>query len=67
MVNIDELFGFVPGKGTTDAIFIVRQLQELCLSSKKPLNFVFVDLKMAFDRVPRKVIWWAMKSLVVEK
>ena len=28
-VNIDDMqFGFVPGKGTTDAIFILRQLQE---------------------------------------
>ena len=29
MVDIDEMqFGFVPGRGTTDAIYIVRQLQE---------------------------------------
>ena len=28
-VKIDDMqFGFTPGKGTTDAIFIVRQLQE---------------------------------------
>ena len=27
MVNIDEMqLGFVPGRGTTDAIFIVHQL-----------------------------------------
>ena len=27
-VNIDDMqFGFTPGKGTTDATFIVRQLQ----------------------------------------
>ena len=29
MVNIDEMqFCFAPGRGTTDAIFIVHQLQE---------------------------------------
>ena len=29
IVLIDEMqFGFRPGRGTTDAIFIVRQLQE---------------------------------------
>ena len=28
-VNIDDMqFGFMSGKGTVDAIFIVRQLQE---------------------------------------
>ena len=29
MVTIDESqFGLVPGKGTSDAIFVIRQLQE---------------------------------------
>ena len=29
MANIEEMqFGLVPGKGTTDPIFTVRQLQE---------------------------------------
>jgi len=28
-INIDDMqFGFVKGKGTTDAVFIVRQMQE---------------------------------------
>ena len=53
MVNIDEMqYGFVPGRGTTDAIFIVSQLQEKYLATKKPLYFAFVDLEKAFDRVP---------------
>ena len=57
MVDIDEMqFGFAPGRGTTDAIFIMCQLQEKLLATKKPLYFVFIDLKKAFDRVLRKVI-----------
>ena len=64
IVCIDEMqFGSVFGMGTTDAIFIVRQLQEKYISVKNPLFFAFVDLEKAFDRAPRKVLWWALKSL----
>lgn len=68
MVKIDEMqFAFVPGRGTTDAIFTVRQMQEKYIAAKKPLFFAFVDLEKAFDRVPRKVLWWALRSLGVEE
>ena len=43
-------FGFVPGRGTTDAIFVVRQLQEKYLAANKRLYMAFVDLEKAFDR-----------------
>ena len=32
-------FGFMPGKGTTDAIFVVRQLQEKHMQKKKALFY----------------------------
>ena len=68
MVDIDEMqFGFVPGRGTTDAIFIVRQMQEKHLAANKPLYFAFVDLEKAFDRVPRKVLWWVLRSVGMEE
>ena len=68
MVDIDAMqFGFVPGRGTTGAIFIIRQLQEKYITANKPLYFAFVDLEKAFDRVPRKVLWWALRSLGVEE
>ena len=57
----------MPGRGTTDAIFIIRQLQEKYIAANKPLYFAFVDLEKAFDRVPRKVLWWALRSLGVEE
>jgi hypothetical protein len=60
--GIDDMqFGFRPGRGTTDAIFIVRQLQEKYLAKKKDLWLAFVDLEKAFDRVPREVVWWALR------
>ena len=33
----------------------------------KPLYFAFVNLEKAFDRVPRKVLWWAMRRVGVEE
>ena len=68
VVSIDDSqFGFVPGRGTTDAIFVVRQLQEKYLAANKRLYMASVDLEKAFDRVPRKVIWWALRKLGVDE
>ena len=67
-IDIDEMqFGFVPGRGTTDAIFLLRQLQEKYLGKRKTLYSAFVDLEKAFDRVPLKVVWWAMRKLSVDE
>ena len=67
-VEIDEMqCGFMSGRGTTDAIFIVRQLQEKHLTANKPLDMAFVDLEKAFSRVPRDVIWWAMRKLGIDE
>jgi len=60
-------FGFMKGKGTTDAIFTVRQMQENFRVKGKKVYFGFVDLEKAFDRVSREVIRWAMRNLGVEE
>ena len=44
-----------------DAIFIVRGVQEEYKKDKK-LYMCFVDMEKAFDRVPRKVMKWAMRK-----
>ena len=67
IVKIDSIqIGFMAGKTTTDAIFIVRQLQEKYLARNKELWMAFVDLEKAFDRVPREVVWWALRCLGVD-
>lgn len=68
MVKVNEMqCGFMPRKGTTDAIFIVRQVQEKYRAKGKRLYYAFVDLEKAYDRVPREVTRWAMRMLGVEE
>ena len=64
IVNIDDMqFGFMPGRDTTDAIFIVRQIQEAYIRKNRNLFFAFVDLEKTFDRVPRKVLSWPLRKV----
>ena len=63
-VSIDNMqFGFMPGKGTTHAILIMRQVQEKHQAKKKKLYYAVVDLENAFDRVQREVVRWALRKL----
>jgi len=67
-IEIDDMqFGLMKGKGTTDAIFMARQMQENFRVKGKKFYFIFVDLEKAFDRVPREVIYCAMCKLGVEE
>ena len=67
-VSIDNMqFGFMPGKGTTDAIFIMRQVQEKHQAKKKKMYYAFVDLGKAFDRVPIDVVKWSLRKLGVDE
>ena len=68
LVSIDySQFGVIPGRGTTDTIFVVRQLQEKYLAANKRLYMTFIDLEKAFDQVPQKVIWRVLRNLGVEE
>jgi len=52
----DMLSGFMKGKGTTDAIFTVRQMQENFRVKGKKLYFGFVDLE-------KLLMAWAVMSM----
>ncbi|WVZ51424.1 hypothetical protein U9M48_002572 [Paspalum notatum var. saurae] len=55
-------FGFMPGRSTIEAIFLLRQVMERYREQKKDLHMVFIDLEKDYDKIPRKVMWWALEK-----
>jgi hypothetical protein len=51
---------------TTNQLFILRTLIEQSMAKKKPLYWYCVDLKKAFDTVPREALWQVLAGLGVK-
>ena len=52
--------GFRQNRGTTDGIFIVKQVQQICHKRKNAVFALFVDLTSAFDHINRD---WMFKTI----
>ena len=50
----DSRCGFRRGRGSVDKIFVAKQLLE---KTREPLFIMFMDLKKAYDSVPRSALW----------
>ena len=63
-----QQYEFMPGKGTTDALFVLRMLMEKYREGQRELYCVFVNLEKAYDRVSREELWYCIReSGIVEK
>ena len=59
----DVQFGFRKGKRTTDALFILSALLEKQKKSGKKIAMAFLDIKKAYDRVDRTILWRTLSKL----
>jgi Reverse transcriptase (RNA-dependent DNA polymerase) len=55
-------FGFIPGRSTMKAIFLIRQLMKRHREKKNDLHMIFIDLKKAYVKISRNIMWWRLKE-----
>ena len=61
---LESQCGFRKGRGCTDMIFTVRQIAEKAWEHQAKV-FLFIDLRKAYDSVPREALWLALVKLGV--
>ena len=53
----ESLCGFRKGRECVDMIFVARQLMEKAIEHGETLFVLFIDLKKAYDSIPRQALW----------
>jgi hypothetical protein len=56
----EEQAAFRPGRQTQDPIYSIHTICDKFIERGKEVNLVLLDLKAAFDTVPREEIWNAL-------
>ena len=54
--------GFRPDRGTPDQLFSMRRVMEVARPHQAAAQTAFVDLRKAFDMVPREALWVLLRA-----
>jgi hypothetical protein len=55
-------FGFMPERSIMEAIFLTREVMEQYRAQKNDLHMVFIDLKKAYGKILRNIMWWTLNK-----
>jgi hypothetical protein len=58
---LDCQSAFRKGRGLTDSLFTIRMIMSKCVEFGQPLHMAFVDLRKAYDSVPRDALWRVLR------
>ena len=61
----DSQCGFRKGRGCIDMVFMARQLVEKSIEHDSTLYALFIDLKKAYDSIPRAALWLVLAQFGV--
>lgn len=61
----EDQSGFRPGRSCVDNLFTLQQLIEKRISRDQELHLTFIDIKKAYDNVPRNKLWYVLKEIGV--
>lgn len=53
---LENQFGFMSGQSTTETIHLVRRSVEHYTKRMRDLSMMFIVLKKAYDKVPRRIL-----------
>ncbi|XP_060524515.1 uncharacterized protein LOC132700934 [Cylas formicarius] len=59
----EEQTGFTAGRSCIDHIYSLQQMIEKKMAKNRAVHLAFIDLKKAYDTIPRGILWKAMKTI----